>query len=94
VTIVVSLKLSLMYSRGIVPISIPWKDIIDESISSLLMIAIIFLGLHFAPVNRFEILGVYTVIGAVVYFTTLLTINERIREKMRSLFLGSIKNFL
>jgi O-antigen/teichoic acid export membrane protein len=90
-TIAVSLKLSLKYSEGIVPISIPWKDIRDESLSALFMILILLIGLHFVHVNRYEILGAYTAIGAAVYFTTLITINEKIRVKMISIFRVLIK---
>lgn len=89
-TVVVSLKLSLKYAEGIVPVSVPWKDIRDESISAIVMISIISVCLHFAPVDDLMVLGAYIIIGAVIYFTSLLTINERIREKMRSLFLGAI----
>lgn len=88
VTIVVSLKLSFKYAEGIVPVSVPWEDIRDELISAIVMIAIISAGLHFAPVNSLKALGGYAIIGAAIYFASLLTINERIREKMRSLFLG------
>ncbi|HII05870.1 MAG TPA: oligosaccharide flippase family protein [Methanotrichaceae archaeon] len=94
VTIIVSLKLSLKYAEGTVPISIPWNEIKDESISALVMISVIFVGLHFAPVNSFAILGAYTISGAAIYFTTLLAINEKIRGKMTSLIRGMISNFL
>jgi hypothetical protein len=94
VTIAVSLKLSLKYAEGIVPISVPWGDIKDESISAIVMISIILICLHFAPVDRFVTLSAYIIIGAAIYFTTLLAINGRIREKMRSLVRGAIYTFL
>ena len=91
VTIAVSLMLSLKYADGIVPITIPWKDIRDESVSALVMISIVLLGLHFSPVVGLQTLGAYVVIGAAVYFSTLLTINGKIRDKMRFLGRETIK---
>lgn len=58
------------------------------------MISIILICLHFAPVDRFVTLSAYIIIGAAIYFTTLLAINGRIREKMRSLVRGAIYTFL
>ncbi|MGB3944759.1 MAG: hypothetical protein WBK88_08220, partial [Methanothrix sp.] len=75
----------------IVPITIPWKDIRDESVSALVMISIVLLGLHFSPVVGLQTLGAYVVIGAAVYFSTLLTINGKIRDKMRFLGRETIK---
>ncbi len=58
------------------------------------MISIILICLHFAPAYRFVTLSAYIIIDAAIYITTLLAINERIREKMRSLVRGAIYKFL
>lgn len=83
--IIVSLKLTMKYAEGIVPISIPWKDIRDESLSSLVMISIVLIGLHFSPVISRSTLFAYVAIAATVYFLTLLAINSKIRAKIISL---------
>lgn len=93
-TIAVSLKLALTYAEGIVPISIPWKNIKDEFVSALAMISIILAGLYFVPADRLTTLGAYAAIGASVYFATLLTINEKIRERLVSAVRRPTEKFL
>jgi O-antigen/teichoic acid export membrane protein len=93
VTVAVSLKLSMRYSKGIISFQVPWDDIKDESISAIIMISITLVALHFAPANSLVALAAYTIFGGAIYFTSLIIINERIRNKMRSLFLGNIYKF-
>lgn len=90
-TIGISLDLSMKYAEGIVPVSIPWKDIRDESLSSLVMIFIILAVVRLIPVISLFRLGVYVAIGAIVYFSTLLIINSKIRAKIISLIQATIK---
>lgn len=93
VTVAVSLKLSIKYTKGIVSVPVSWDNIKDEFISAIIMISIISTGLHFAPADSLMALGVYTIFGAAIYFTSLLIINERIRNKMRSLLFGDVYKF-
>ena len=93
-TIAVSLSLGLRYAKGIVPICFPWKDIRDESASAIVMISIILLGLHIAPVHGLVDLAAYSALGAAVYFAALFAINVKIRERLTSSLLGSMKKVL
>jgi O-antigen/teichoic acid export membrane protein len=88
-TIIVSLTLGLRYIKGVIAISMPWTEIKDEVVSAIVMGVVVFLLAHYF--SGLLSLVVCAVVGAVVYFGVLLSVNKKIRDRLFSLALSIFK---
>jgi O-antigen/teichoic acid export membrane protein len=82
-TIIVSLALGLRYIKGVISISMPWTEIKDEVVSAIIMGVVVLLLAHYF--SGLLSLVMCAVVGAVVYFVILLSVNKKIRDRLFSL---------
>jgi len=85
-TIIVSLTLGLRYIKGVIPIAMPWTEIKEEVVSAIIMGVVVFLLAHYF--SGLLSLVMCAVVGAVVYFGVLLSMNKNIRDRLFSLASG------
>lgn len=90
-TIIVSLALGLKYIKEIVSVPMPWTEIRVEVMSAIIMGITIFAFAHFILIDNVIKLGIIVLLGAIVYFGVLLSINKKIRERLFSLASDIIK---
>ena len=88
-TIIVSLALGLGYIKGAISISMPWTEIKDEVVSAIIMGVVVLLLAHY--LSGLLSLVVCVVVGAVVYFVILLSMNKKIRDRLFSLVSDIVK---
>ena len=82
-TIMVSLALGLRYIKRIISVSMPWTEIRDEVVSAIIMGVVVLLLAHY--LSGLLSLVMCAVVGAVVYFVILLSMNKNIRDRLFSL---------
>ena len=75
--------IGLRYIKGVISISMPWTEIRDEVVSAIIMGVVVFLLSY--SFSGLLSLVVCAVVGAVVYFVILLSVNKKIRDRLFSL---------
>ena len=90
-TIIVSLTFGLKYIKGIISVSMPWTEIKDEVVSAIIMgVVVLLLSYSFSGLLN---LVMCAVVGVVVYFGVLLSVNKNIRDRL-FLLASDIKKLL